>query len=111
MFLLNNHLFSNQISVVKWTPKWRWTKAIAMTNDDGKIHLNVHKMNRHTAEIVETIIHETIHIADDGSEFSFGHGSNNPKGKKNTAPYLIGALAYLYFTEGRLLKSEELDGF
>lgn len=108
ILIMKAHLMTNRIQVVHWKPFFRWTKAIAMTK--GKdINLNIHKMYRPIGDIVNTIVHETVHIVDGQHTYSFGHGSNNPNGKGFTAPYLIGRLAEEYYESGKLYTAEELQ--
>lgn len=108
IFLMATYMFMNEVEVVKWYPKWRWTKAIGMTIGDGKIHLNARKMDRPVGDIIETLVHETVHLVDNENDMSFGHGDNSPQGKGLTAPYLIGRLANAYFTSGKLYTAQEI---
>ena len=68
-----------------------WSSAYGYYNPTKPnfIYLNTRKLNRTNASICATLIHEMVHFLDNNSDFSFGHGSNNPKGKQNTAPYWI----------------------
>jgi hypothetical protein len=65
-------------------------------------------MNRPTQDIVNTLVHELTHIVDKQHSYTFGHGSNNPKGKEMTAPYLLGKLAQEYAYTRRLYDLEDL---
>ena len=50
--------------------------------------------NRSANDVANTIIHETIHVLDRATpEARFGHGGNSANGKRNSAPYWIGAFA------------------
>jgi len=110
IYLMGKYMQNESIEVIKWYPKWRWTKAIATTMGDGKIRLNARTMDREKGDIVETLVHETVHIVDNScNEISFGHGDNSPKGKEKTAPYLIGQLANIYYTSGKLLTVGEIN--
>ena len=57
------------------------------------IFLNTRRLDRSTASIVGTIVHEAVHAADAVSPLDFDHGDNGAAGKDNTAPYWIGNLA------------------
>jgi hypothetical protein len=46
-----------------------------------------------------TLSHETIHIVDNYSDQSFGHGSNSSVGKGDTVPYWFGDYCKKYFLE------------
>jgi hypothetical protein len=107
ILLMSGYVVSGQIEVKHWKPWNRWTKAIAMTN------LNVRRMYRPTGSILNTIVHETVHIVDSHHSYSFGHGTgpmaNYSKGKEKTAPYLLGRLAEEYYESGKLYDYEELQ--
>jgi hypothetical protein len=106
--LMSKYMDENLIEVNHWKPWNRWTKAIAMTRGVS-INLNVRKMYRPVGDIVETLTHETVHIVDNSNfKYSFGHGSNDPKGKRYTAPYIIGELANRYYTTGELADVHEI---
>ncbi len=109
VLLMSGYIVSGQIAVKHWKPWNRWTKAIAMTKGKS-INLNVRKMYRPTADIVNTLVHETVHIVDSQHTYSFGHGDNyNRNGAKDfTAPYLIGDLAGEYYETGKLYTAKEL---
>lgn len=58
------------------------------------VFINSRKLDRSTADIVNTIIHECVHALDESlTGHRFGHGDNDSAGKGNSAPYWIGALA------------------
>lgn len=46
---------------------------------------------------INTVMHELIHVADNRSRFSFGHGDNSPHEKQNSFPYWMGAYASRFF--------------
>lgn len=87
--------FSNgiygSIEVYTYYPKWRWSKALGYFNPNkpSHIYLNAYKLNRSLASVCASLTHEMVHYLDHKSDFSFGHGNNNPNGKSNTAPYWI----------------------
>lgn len=80
------------VTVQKYKPWYIWSKATAYT-DPGVpiIHLNARNLNRSVASIVNTLIHESVHVID--KNLCFAHGSNVAKGKDDTAPYKIGEIA------------------
>lgn len=108
VLLMKAHLEAGSIEVKHWKPFNRWTRAIAMTRGKS-INLNVRKMYRPIGDIINTIVHETVHIVDGQHTYSFGHGNNNPKGKQKTAPYLLGRLSEEYYESGKLYTVEELQ--
>jgi hypothetical protein len=81
-----------RITVDQYKPWNFWSKAIAYA-DPGTpvIHLNVRKINRSVPSIVNTLMHESVHIVD--RKLNFAHGSNSSTGKDETAPYKIGEIA------------------
>ena len=46
---------------------------------------------------INTVMHELIHIADNRSGYSFGHGDNSPQKKQNSFPYWMGVYASKFF--------------
>ena len=63
---------------------WKW----------DRININEAKLNRSKGSIVATVIHEFVHFCDGLQvDATFGHGSNSPTGKQNTAPYAIDNMA------------------
>ncbi len=97
---LEMFLHRNDIEIVTYKPKWRWSKAYGYfsPNKPNTIHLNQYKLNRSIASFVGTFFHELTHMTDNADKYySYGHGDNNPKGKEHTAPYFIGNSASEYF--------------
>lgn len=79
--------------------KSRWPLSKALAYEDARypntVFLNSRRLDRSTASICATFIHECVHALDSSEPgLRFGHGDNNPNGKENTAPYWIGDLAY-----------------
>ena len=104
------HTAIREVEILDWTPWNRcYSKAIAVAKGDGKIRLNRFKLNRDVSSIVNTLIHELVHVVDHHEEWSAGHNGNSPLGKGRTAPYLIGELAEIFYKTGRLLSDEEID--
>ena len=91
--LMSNTYQIIEIEVNVYRPKWRWSKAIGYysSSNPHNININYYKINTlSNAQIVGNFAHELVHLADNLSEFNFGHGSNSSKGKEKTAPYYIG---------------------
>ena len=73
----------------------RWSRAYGYyePNRPTRININAAKLNRSIGSLVASIIHEYVHFVDGITPLSFGHGSNSPVGKQNTAPYAIDNIA------------------
>jgi hypothetical protein len=85
-----------------YRPWYRWSKAIGYYSKKtpNRINANIYKIKKMSVEsIVANIVHEFVHLTDNfnGTEINHHHSSkvnpNSNKGKENTAPYWIGALA------------------
>ncbi len=91
------------IMIKTYKSKWRWSKANAYVSKKYKntLFYNTRKLWRDPEDIMNTIVHECVHVADhnDNGKTNFGHGDNNSRGKENSAPYWIGALAGRYYEE------------
>jgi hypothetical protein len=91
-FLIENDIFINV-----YYPKWKWSKAIGYfsINNPTTININGYKLNRSIASFVGNFYHELTHmVSANDNIYSYDHGSNDPTGKENTAPYAIGDIAY-----------------
>jgi hypothetical protein len=89
-------LDSVTITVETYRPAYRWSKAIGYftPSKPTTIHFNEYKDFLHVSSIVGNFYHEATHMMDNFDlKHSYGHGSNSPTGKQNTAPYFIGNLA------------------
>ena len=89
-------LENDDIYVKIYYPRWKYSKAIGYFSPSNPrdINMNGYKLNRSKSQIVGTLYHELVHMADNVDMIkSYGHGDNSPKGKSNTAPYLIGSKA------------------
>lgn len=78
-----------------WNPYWRFriTHGMFSSNRPNEFEVNGY-IKKSVSQLVGTYIHEWIHVLDNiYMQYSFGHGSNSPDGKHNTAPYFIGRLA------------------
>jgi hypothetical protein len=68
-----------------------WSKAIAYRNiGDNTIYFNRRKNPRQYAEMINTVIHEWLHVA------GFDHGNNYATGKQNSVNYHGGLIAEKY---------------
>jgi hypothetical protein len=96
-----------QATIRLWTPnvslyllKYRHTNAMVDPGKPGFVFYHSRKLNRSVAAIVNTLVHEYIHVVDhfgDGNSVGeFGHGDQSSAGKQNTAPYWIGEQAYRF---------------
>ena len=88
--------FNQDINVKVYYPKWKWSKALGYFSPSHPldINLNGYKLGRSIDSIVGTLVHEKVHMVDNMDTLhSYGHGSNDPSGKANTAPYWIGNFA------------------
>ena len=107
---------TTSLNIRLYRPKWRWSKANAYVTAKypNTLFLNSRKLWRSTSSLVNTIVHESVHIADygdDDQKISFGHGSNSAKGKENSAPYWIGLKASDFFenTDDDLVEIEKIE--
>ena len=58
------------------------------------IHVNIWKLDRPIASLCNTLVHGCVHAVNAHNDnYYFGHGNMYSKGKENTAPYWIGAMA------------------
>ncbi len=83
-----------------YRPKWVFSKANAYVTlaQPLTIFLNSRKLWRSCGSIVNTLVHECVHIADYGDDphgqINFGHGDNSySSAKDSSAPYWIGKWA------------------
>jgi hypothetical protein len=75
------------------------TKATAYftSRQPDSIYVNSAKFKRSVYSLVNTLVHELMHVLDHRvGRYEFGHGSNDRTGKENTVPYKVGYLAYVY---------------
>lgn len=107
----------NQIIVKLYKSKNPWTKANAYVSPKHKntLFLNIRKLWRNKEDIINTIVHECVHVVDfsENGKIDFGHGDNYSEGKDNSAPYWIGNLAkdmYLDSLKSDIeIESHEID--
>jgi hypothetical protein len=72
----------------------RFSRSTAYTSFDGRIFVNIKRLDRPIDDVAITLIHECVHVLDSRTRGVWmGHGSNNPKGKSQTAPYAIELIA------------------
>lgn len=106
-----------------FTPRWPWNK-FRYRNTVAKVegsnpprfgyHTKARFAKRSVGQMVNTIVHEYVHLADntDGVRGEqMGHNGNRAGGKERTAPYAIGAMAQRIYEASRGEPSHELpDG-
>ena len=85
-------MLEDQSKVVFSTYRSRpFSKTIAYRNVGSNIvYFNTRKNPRDTAQMVNTGIHEWLHVA------GYGHGSNSAKGKGESVNYAVGKMAEKY---------------
>ena len=111
---IRDFLVENDIFINVYYPKWRWSKAIGYfsVNNPTTINVNGYKLNRSTASFVSNFYHELTHMVSASDNiYSYDHGSNNPTGKENTAPYAIGDIAYWLIDEEHKEEKQEIKTY
>lgn len=93
---------STEVRIRTYRPKWILSRANAYVTRKypNTLFLNRWKLDRPIGALINTIVHECVHIADygdDDSKVTFGHGDNSPVGKEDSAPYKIGGIAQRYY--------------
>ncbi len=74
------------------------------------IHLNVWQLDRPITSICNSLVHGCVHAVNHlYPHFYFGHGDYGATGKRNTAPYAIGAIAEDLLTEGQKTSFRNLE--
>lgn len=84
------------VTIVGYSPRRR-SKVLAYEDAryPGTVFLNVRRLDRSPESVAATIVHECVHAVDSQhATLDFGHGKNGARGKENTAPYFIDAIAY-----------------
>ena len=72
-------LARNILATVRTYTPWYRSKACGgVKRRTTIIRLNTQKLDRPIEELVATLIHECVHIADNRPALSFGHGNNEP---------------------------------
>ena len=90
------------ITVREYRPLWprhRHTNAYTDPDYPDTLFYNSRKLWRSIPSIINTIVHEFVHLADFATEADFGHGGQSETGKENSAPWWIGALAERYYAD------------
>ena len=99
---------NSQITIKLYKSKNPFTKSNAYVSPKYKntLFLNTRKLWREKPEIIDTIVHECVHVADysENGQIDFGHGDNYSEGKENSAPYWIGNKAKQFYLDS--LKSD-----
>jgi len=80
-------------NIVLYRPRWPWSKVLGYYKGGKNVYLNSRRLHRSDSSILNTIIHEYIHLLDNYTDSYLGHGGNTNEGKGRTAPYKIGDLA------------------
>ena len=81
---MNIRLGSARRKVLGWT----------YPSDPNTVWLNIKRLERDPVDIARTLIHEWVHAVDSLCvDYYFHHGTNDPSGKGNSAPYWIDGLA------------------
>jgi hypothetical protein len=72
-----------------YKPWYRYTKSIAYTvpGKSNTTYFNLYKNPRELTEMINTVIHEWLHI------LGYSHGTNSSRGKENTVNYRVGTIA------------------
>jgi hypothetical protein len=92
-----------EIQIKLYKSKNPFTNSNAYVNRKypNTLFLNTRKLWRDKKEIVNTIVHECVHVIDysENGKIDFGHGDNYPNGKEDSAPYWIGNEAKIEYLE------------
>lgn len=82
---------SLSIELTTYTPWNMFSKAISYRNTGSNVvYFNTRKNPRPIPEMVNTLIHEWLHVV------GFDHGNNYAAGKENTVNYAVGSMAEKY---------------
>lgn len=84
---------SSRISTYRTRSPWSKVLATTYASDRSTLYLNLRKNPRPMPEMVNTVIHEGLHLA------GFSHGDNSPAGKQDSVNYRVGAIAEKYVPE------------
>lgn len=79
------------ITLSTYKTKSPWSKTIAYRPvGKAEVYFNLRKNPRDFSEMINTTIHEWLHV------YGYGHGDNSSKGKGKSVPYWIGDIAEKY---------------
>lgn len=78
------------ISTYKTKSPFSSVIATTYKNDNKTLYLNLRKNPRSLENMVNTVLHESLHLA------GYSHGDNSPKGKEGSVNYKVGSLAEKY---------------
>jgi hypothetical protein len=85
---------SRAFVVSTYKTKSPWSKAIATTYGKPKVvYFNTRKNPRDVPSMVNTLVHEWLHV------LNYSHGDNSSKGKENSVNYKVGSIAEKYVQE------------
>lgn len=94
---------SSLIVIRIYKPKNPFSSANAYVSPKYKntLFLNSRRLDREIQDIINTIVHECVHVSDynDNGQIDFGHGTNESLGKENSAPYWIGGKAKQFYLD------------
>lgn len=81
----------NGVVVSTYKTKYKYSKTIAYRPVGKKeIYFNLRKNPRDYESMINTMIHEMLHVA------GYGHGDNSSRGKQNAVPYKVGKISEKY---------------
>lgn len=90
----NIKMYNYRIVVKDYWKPFAFAFAYFTPADPDSIYINRAKLGRPTNSVVNTIVHEGVHVVDNWNKMlDYGHGSNSPEDKELSAPYWIGGLA------------------
>lgn len=83
------NLLKHKATIRTYKTKNPFSKVIATTYKNNKtdLYLNLHKNPRPMASMINTVVHEALHLA------GYSHGNNSSVDKENSVNYRVGKLA------------------
>ena len=87
------------IEIKLYKPFNCFSRALGKSLKNRVVYLNARKLDRPVESLVNTIIHELIHVLD--VDEKCGHGDSWAKGKEDSAPYKIGGFAEYFLMAGK----------
>jgi len=85
-----------------WVYRFKETTGVTLPGKKNHVFLVQRRLDRSIAALVNTLVHEYIHVVDGHIEpelQNFGHGENKRQGNEDTAPYWIGDHAENYYNK------------
>jgi hypothetical protein len=89
------------VIIREWKPMWRWTKQTGHAEfnkelNTGIVYLNTYKLNRPLFDLVETFLHEPLHM------LGYAHkGNTNNEFNRGTVPYKVSSM-FAEYTKGKI---------